>query len=268
MCGIYASISTRGLQTPSHALKHFLCNRGPDHTGSTQTNFTSSDGTPYFLSFLSTVLALRGDHTTPQPFDSSTIIDPSTSKSGSILCWNGEAWKISGEVVNGNDGQAIYDMLVKAVSMATSASDATIAVTKVLRSISGPFAFVFWDSVHGSIYCGRDRLGRRSLLYNFDNRSEDLEESEYIEFASIADPTKGNWIEIEADGIYKFSCNRSSSSSSITDSQYHPLSTLPLQCQRFEWDDFWAGSIVGIPQALSSVILLAMICLGKVDTDF
>ncbi|KAB8289689.1 hypothetical protein EYC80_010601 [Monilinia laxa] len=242
MCGIYASISTRGLQTSSHALKHFLCNRGPDHTGSAQANFNSSDGTIYFLSFLSTVLALRGDHITPQPFDGSTIVNASTSNPNSILCWNGEAWKIDGELVNGNDGQVIYDMLVKAVSTAISASDATVAVVKTLRSISGPFAFVFWDSFHGAIYCGRDRLGRRSLLYNVDNTSEDLGESEYIEFASTADPAQGNWKEIEADGIYKFSCDKNSFSFSKSGSQDHPLSNTPLPYQRFEWEDSEAVS--------------------------
>ncbi|ESZ92226.1 hypothetical protein SBOR_7391 [Sclerotinia borealis F-4128] len=243
MCGIYASISTRGLQSPSHALKHFLCNRGPDHIGSTQTNFTSSDGTTYFLSFVSTVLALRGDHITPQPFDGSTVVDASASNCGSILCWNGEAWKVGGELVNGNDGQVIYVMLVNAISLASSASDATLAVVKILRSISGPFAFVFWDNIHGAIYCGRDRLGRRSLLYNVDNKSEDLGESEYIEFASTSDPAKGNWKEIEADGIYKFSCSdKSIFSFSIPGSQNLPLSASPLSYQRYEWEDSEAES--------------------------
>lgn len=238
MCGIYASISTRGLQIPSHALKHSLCNRGPDHTGSAQTNFTASDGTPYCLSFLSTVLALRGDHITAQPFDGSAIINAPGPNPGSILCWNGEAWKVGGELVNGNDGQVIYDILVKAVSTAASASDATLAVLKVLRGISGPFAFVFWDNVHGTLYCGRDRLGRRSLLYNVDNKSENMGQSEYIEFASTADPAKGNWKEIEADGIYIFSCNdKTSPSFSKPDSLDLSISTSPLPYQRFEWEE-------------------------------
>ncbi|EDO04121.1 hypothetical protein SS1G_06604 [Sclerotinia sclerotiorum 1980 UF-70] len=238
MCGIYASISTRGLQIPSHALKHSLCNRGPDHTGSAQTNFTASDGTPYCLSFLSTVLALRGDHITAQPFDGSAIINAPGPNPGSILCWNGEAWKVGGELVNGNDGQVIYDILVKAVSTAASASDATLAVLKVLRGISGPFAFVFWDNVHGTLYCGRDRLGRRSLLYNVDNKSENMGQSEYIEFASTADPAKGNWKEIEADGIYIFSCNdKTSLSFSKPDSLDLSISTSPLPYQRFEWEE-------------------------------
>ncbi|TGO76380.1 hypothetical protein BELL_0159g00170 [Botrytis elliptica] len=238
MCGIYASISTRGLQTPSHALKHSLCDRGPDHTGLSQSNYTSSDGTQYFLSFLSTVLALRGDHVTPQPFDGSTGVDASATNSGSILCWNGEAWKVGGGLVNGNDGQVIYEMLVKAVSIATSASDATLAVVKSLRSISGPFAFVFWDSFHGSIYCGRDRLGRRSLLYNIDNESGVLGPAGSIEFASTADPAKGDWKEIEADGIYKFSCvDKNTFPSSMSHSQDNSLSGSLLPYQKFDWED-------------------------------
>ncbi|EMR81771.1 hypothetical protein ACHAPC_003592 [Botrytis cinerea] len=243
MCGIYASISTRGLQTPSHALKHSLCDRGPDHTGLSQSNYTSSDGTQYFLSFLSTVLALRGDHITPQPFGGSIGVDASTTNSGSILCWNGEAWKVGGELVNGNDGQVIYEMLVKAVSTTTSASDATLAVAKSLQSISGPFAFVFWDSFHGSIYCGRDRLGRRSLLYNVDNGSGDLGPSGSIELASTADPARGDWKEIEADGIYKFSCvDKNKFPLSTSDSQDNFLSRSLLPYQKFDWEDPEADS--------------------------
>src|SRR4051794_20595656 len=105
MCGIHASISSGGLLTPSPELKKLLCFRGPDHLGESQARFDSQEAR-YYLSFTSTVLALRGGHVTPQPF-----VD---TKSGSVLCWNGEAWSIGSEPIAGNDGQSIFDALTKA----------------------------------------------------------------------------------------------------------------------------------------------------------
>ncbi|TAQ84173.1 hypothetical protein B7494_g7502 [Chlorociboria aeruginascens] len=188
MCGIYASISTRAFRTQSRGLKQLLCNRGPDHIGEVQTRIDSKDGSSYYLSFTSTVLALRGGHITTQPF-----LDP---WSGSLLCWNGEAWKIGSETIVGNDGQAVFELLLKESSSHKRGSESCAAVLTALRSISGPFAFVFLDKVHGQIYFGRDRLGRRSLLYNSGSHPD------YIEFSSTADPDNGAWQEVEADAVY------------------------------------------------------------------
>ncbi|PQE06329.1 Asparagine synthase protein [Rutstroemia sp. NJR-2017a WRK4] len=235
MCGIYASISLRGFQNPSHALKPLLCNRGPDHTGSAQASRASRDGKPScYLSFLSTVLALRGDHIYRQPFGDSSLNagdgSISASNTGSILCWNGEAWRVGSEFIVGNDGQIIYEMLVREMSTAASAADASLAVIKILQNISGPFAFVFWDSVHGVLYTGRDRLGRRSLLYSIN------EESNCVEFASVADSSQGEWKEIEADGIYTFS---SSVEDSAFGSQNQPdssFSNSPFPLRHHSWN--------------------------------
>jgi asparagine synthetase B (glutamine-hydrolysing) len=235
MCGIYASISTRGFQNPSHALKPLLCNRGPDHTGSAQASLTSKDGKPScYLSFLSTVLALRGDHIYRQPFGDSISSAGdeaiSASNTGSILCWNGEAWRIGSEFVVGNDGQIIYEMLTREISTVASASDASLAVIRILQSISGPFAFVFWDSVHRVLYTGRDRLGRRSLLYSIDK------ESSCVEFASVADSSQGEWKEIEADGIYAFSCSVEDPSFENQNQQDSPFSNSSFPLQHHSWN--------------------------------
>jgi asparagine synthetase B (glutamine-hydrolysing) len=188
MCGIHASISTRGFQTPCRDLEHMLCNRGPDHIGRTQARIDNKNGISYWISLTSTVLALRGGQITAQPF-----VD---SSAGSALCWNGEAWKIGSGPVVGNDGQAVFESLIRASSAQTTASQSVLAIIEVLKSISGPFAFVFLDKHHDQIYFGRDRLGRRSLVYNNDSDSVSME------FASTADPAGGIWKEVEADGIY------------------------------------------------------------------
>jgi asparagine synthetase B (glutamine-hydrolysing) len=192
MCGIHVTISTQSFKSPSDDLQHLLCSRGPDHTGESHVEIKIKNGPSYWITAFSTVLALRGDHTTAQPF-----IDRS---SGSILCWNGEAWKIGSESIEGNDGQLLFDLLMGASSTQKCMSESTVTILNILHTVSGPFAFVFVDKIHGQIYFGRDRLGRRSLLYKFDS------DSTLLRFSSVADPHSGPWQEVEADAIYQLSC--------------------------------------------------------------
>jgi len=217
MCGIHASISVDGYQHPSYDLEDLLRKRGPDHTGKCQLRADDSEASLY-LSFTSTVLALRGGHVAPQPFT-----DPRT---GSVLCWNGEIWKIGKDAVSsGNDGEILFKALVHAASIDTV--EPPLGVLKVLSSISGPFAFVFLDKVHGRFFFGRDRLGRRSLLYNATSNS--------IEFASTSDPSNGNWKEVEADAIYMISYNTETTLvSGHTASGY--LSS-PFSTNRYPWNN-------------------------------
>lgn len=153
----------------------------------------TKNGSSCWISAMSTVLALRGDHVTVQPF-----IDPS---SGSVLCWNGEAWKFGSDSIEGNDGQLLLDLLMRASSTQKGVSESTIAVLNILQTASGPFAFVFVDKVHSQIYFGRDRLGRRSLLYKLDGDLNSLQ------LSSVADASSGAWKEVEADAIYRLSCD-------------------------------------------------------------
>ena len=184
------SVSTQGFQNLSDNLKHLLSCRGPDHIG--ESHVTIEHGFPYCVSALSTVLALRGDRTIAQPF---------IHGSGSILCWNGEAWSIGKEAIEGNDGQLLFDLLIEAIATEKSVDESTTAILEVFHTISGPFAFVFVDKIHGQIYFGRDRLGRRSLLYKID------EQSESIHLSSVADPSSQPWQEVDADAVYQFSCS-------------------------------------------------------------
>jgi asparagine synthetase B (glutamine-hydrolysing) len=189
MCGIHVSVSTRSFHPPSSGLKTLLCRRGPDHTGESKVE-VKRDGETFWLSLTSTVLALRGGRVQIQPF-----VD---HQHGSVLCWNGESWRIGSEPVEGNDGQRIFEALLQASSQRLSSASIE-AVLEVLRSIDGPFAFVFLDKIHGHIYFGRDRLGRRSLLYNAESSST------CIEFASTSDPGSHCWKEVETDAVYQLS---------------------------------------------------------------
>lgn len=228
MCGIHASISSRGFQVPGHDLKHDLCNRGPDHLGEAQAT-VENDGTTYCISLTSTVLALRGgEHLTPQPF-----VD---LQNGSILCWNGEAWKIGTQTIAGNDGQKVFEALSKEIQARNNVSESNSRVFEVISSIYGPFAFVFFDNIHKQLFFGRDRLGRRSLLYN------SFQNTEAIEFSSVGDTDRGPWNEVETDGIYVLSCaeNESIEQMQGQDASIMPPSVLPVR--KYSWEGKAAGS--------------------------
>ena len=180
MCGIHAVISLRPSEPLSESLKDRLCSRGPDHLGSVSTQLSNA-----FLTLTSTVLALRGDHIAKQP-----LIDEGT---GSILCWNGEAWRLGDEKLAVNDTDAVFELLVR-TTRDHVVDGATDHVLKALRTIEGPFAFVFFDRLNGRVYFGRDRLGRRSLLVSNTDGG--------LSLSSIAGTSSDEWSEVEADGFY------------------------------------------------------------------
>lgn len=244
MCGIHATISTSGFLSPSQALLSVLCQRGPDHLGKAQAVVECS-GSIYHLAFTSTVLSLRGDRVTTQPF-----VD---SISGSILCWNGEAWKTGAESVGGNDGQTIFDAIIRQTSDA--------GILEVFQSISGPFAFVFYDQTHKRLFFGRDRLGRRSLLCNDAGGT--------LQFSSVSDANKGNWKEVEADGIYVYTFEQAASRTAAAISSSQNSSLSDLQLQRYTWPT----NSVNIPkhdQILGSLMLHQKVgmLMGYLDTVF
>ncbi|KAG6030931.1 hypothetical protein E4U19_000170 [Claviceps sp. Clav32 group G5] len=184
MCGCHAAIYTAGACPQSAALERRLRNRGPDHQATVTKYLDDSHAT--ILALTSTVLSLRGDHVAKQP-----LVDPST---GSVLCWNGEAWKIRGREVQGNDAEGVMDLLSEASRSARSVDDGGTSVLRVLRDIEGPFAFIYYDEAARRLFYGRDRLGRRSLL---------VKAGDPFLLASVADDcAAGGWIEVEADGVY------------------------------------------------------------------
>ncbi|KAI5466315.1 asparagine synthase-domain-containing protein [Mariannaea sp. PMI_226] len=185
MCGIHAAISSSPDSPISPEVLRCLAKRGPDHTGTVQTQITGRDDAQQaalYLSFTSTVLALRGDHVAKQP-----LVDDAA---GSVLCWNGEAWAIRGRPVQGNDGEAVLALLAEA---SRSAATDPESVLNALRSIEGPFAFIYFDKTAGRLYYGRDRLGRRSLL---------IKAGQPFVLSSFAEDPSEAWKEVEADGCY------------------------------------------------------------------
>lgn len=194
MCGIHVVVSRKpDVDTailPS-TLRHCLCNRGPDHFGQVTTRLGQAS-----LTFTSTVLSLRGDHVTKQPFQDVTT--------GLVLCWNGEAWQINRQPVEGNDGETIFELLVEASrkSSETGSRDPILDVFRSINSITGPFAFVYYDAPSETLYFGRDRLGRRSLLI-----CRDEDDGSFV-LSSVAGACLEHWKEVESDGIYTLHLGR------------------------------------------------------------
>ena len=212
MCGIYISLSSGRRHPPSEELKRDLSCRGPHISGRINSLTTHDaqedikDGpVPVKFFIFSTVLALRGTSKVAQP-----IRD---RDSGAFLCWNGEAWKISGIPVEGNDALAVSSRLFKCTAELDAVKDdkdhtlpsdgldpvqraALQAYSHEISKIAGPFAFVFWSDKHKLLLFGRDCLGRRSLVCKVNL-------SQGFVISSICGTGQpGDWIEVATKGLY------------------------------------------------------------------
>ena len=188
---------------PNEELLDVLKKRGPDSMGMRSRTVNvqpiTSAGTladSRFLTFASTVLSLRGDSVIEQPLE-----DP---EAGSLLCWNGEAWKIDNALVQGNDAKAVFDLLLHASQScsnclhdgSSSLDQGTQNVIQAIGSITGPYAFVFYDAENRRVFYGRDALGRRSLVVKRYGAGS-------LAISSVPDASETDgWDEVEADGIY------------------------------------------------------------------
>ena len=213
MCGIFFSISEGDRLIPDEELLDALRKRGPDTIGTrsrtvtVQTVTSSNTFTQSrLLAFVSTVLSLRGDSIIDQPLE-----DPD---SGSLLCWNGEAWKIEHALVQGNDAKAVLEILLQAPqsSSARSQDGSSLPdqclqnIIQAVGSITGPYAFVFYDAQSRRVFYGRDALGRRSLVIK-------RYESGSLAISSVPDATEIiGWEEVEADGVYMLDLERNAAS--------------------------------------------------------
>ncbi|KAI9801980.1 MAG: hypothetical protein M1825_003036 [Sarcosagium campestre] len=207
MCGIYFSLSKTEPHRPSENSTKLLRNRGPDNFN---THVFRAENDDFFLSFSSSVLSLRGTGTTEQPLVNAT--------NGSVLCWNGEAWTIDEQKVKGNDASIIFRLLLDAldpekgvspvnhphgiagqISEDDARQQTLHSICRVIESISGPYAFVFYDAIYQRIIFGRDCLGRRSLL------TAKTENGAYV-ISSVADTSIKNaltqtWQEVNSAAL-------------------------------------------------------------------
>lgn len=217
MCGIFFALSD-GPSQPLEETRRLLEQRGPD---SCKTHIVRKDvcvlddasqSLTCHLTFVSTVLSLRGDHVHAQP-----LVDPTTQ---SVLCWNGEAWKIGSERVNGNDTELVFDLFLQAVK---GGGDRKLTISNfraAVAGISGPFSFVFYDAVNSRIFFSRDCLGRRSLLQGWGQDGS-------LKISSLCDGSHAeNFKEVGFDGVYMIDLEAPRSSLTPFKDRYH-IETLP-----------------------------------------
>ncbi|KAK7510970.1 asparagine synthase-domain-containing protein [Phyllosticta citriasiana] len=175
MCGIFASLSRHDPIHPDPTIAALLRNRGPDSQQTLERSVNQCH-----LVLHATVLALRGTSIVSQP-----LLD---RDSGSVLCWNGEAWEIDRQPVLGNDSEAVLGLFVDACRHQTT-------IASAISRVRGPYAFVFYDAPRRRLYFGRDCLGRRSLLCS--------EKAGSMILSSICDyKVSDQWHEVEANGIF------------------------------------------------------------------
>ncbi|KAI6865769.1 hypothetical protein KC343_g5660 [Hortaea werneckii] len=211
MCGIFCSVSCREPICPSPTLQELLQQRGPDAIGDLVVQVPGKHHEApanQHIKFYSSVLSLRGDDTVRQPYRGQR-------HSESTLCWNGEAWEISGQRPDGNDTELISDLIRTALTdeIASDAGSRTEAVSHIateiankLSTVAGPYAFVAYDPDLGILCFGRDFLGRRSLLTRVTDDGDFL-------LSSISDsPESSGWSEVEADGVYCVDLQRTADS--------------------------------------------------------
>ena len=198
MCGFSFLCSTKNPLDPDPELLALLRRRGPDGIRIARREVKSQDPTQevghgtFHMTFSASVLALRGESIVSQP-----LVD---DESGSILMWNGEAWKFGVEVVSGNDSELIFNRLLSCTGNSHGSKSHTRTkisnIKECLGQIEGPFAFLFYDAPSKRVFYGRDRLGRRSLLYRKNGDDE-------LMISSVAHETfSGEWSEVEPTGIH------------------------------------------------------------------
>ena len=217
MCGIFFSLSKSEFVYPAETTNRLINSRGPDSHQShfirvsfarDWPDFSDGDepGSSIYLNFTSSVLALRGDHVEVQP-----LVD---AASQSVLCWNGEAWKIGDEPVQRNDARCVFELLLEAVHSQKIQENSNCEpgrrarhlthFTQAISSISGPYSFVFYDGIGSRIIYARDYLGRRSLLHGYDDTAN-------FKISSVCDGSPSNHFEeVGTDGIYVVDLSRPS----------------------------------------------------------
>ncbi|KAL9124162.1 MAG: hypothetical protein Q9217_006481 [Psora testacea] len=201
MCGIFFSCSPVKYRQPSKHLLKCLERRGPDSVGKVTRTVNAKAGPrdlPWLLTVASSVLSFRSEKIVNQP------IEDSEFQSDSFLCWNGEAWKFDSEPIRGYDAEHVFRRLLEAARTrrvspdadTTSSESALQAVLDIINKVTGPYAFVFYDSLNQRVFYGRDALGRRSLLIKWSSDNS-------VEVASVRGEIDGqDWAEVDADGLY------------------------------------------------------------------
>ncbi|KAH9182163.1 hypothetical protein AeNC1_015862 [Aphanomyces euteiches] len=172
MCGIAAVVASNDaeLQELSEAAAAVVSRRGPNHLAT----WTFDIGSGRILHLTSAVLHLRGSTMCQQP-----VVD----EHGNVLLWNGEVF--DGVEVPNTESDTTY-VSKRLAAISDNSDDLSTSVVDAFAPICGPFAFCWFHAATRTLFYGRDRWGRRSLVSTRDSlpfvvASASLDEREYNE---------------------------------------------------------------------------------------
>ncbi|CAH8499770.1 unnamed protein product [Dicrocoelium dendriticum] len=229
MCGIAVVIAPSGQSQPTNSgIEHFqslvgcdcgtLLRRGPDSWFQTSITPFGLSSSPVQLLLLGSVLSQRGNSTTLQPLHSESTRNGSTY----ALLWNGEIYAHTEEHTNSlfinpcnNDDQA--------------------HVLSQFSSLFGPFAFILLELPTGTVYFGRDRYGRRSLVgrcghNTLGDQSLTLDAISSVVLRSVQSGEDDSkyvhqmWVELPASGVFSGHLRLVDQGWCIADITLHPWS--------------------------------------------
>ena len=133
-----------GQQAASLEVEGLLHRRGPDAQCATcfmNAEDMMDDERVQVGVCTASVLSMRGTRVAPQPLFATCGTQDEDKAFGqrSFLCWNGEVFSGLEVPALGNDGEAVLNALLEVPD------DDDEALLRVLSSIHGPFAFVYWQ---------------------------------------------------------------------------------------------------------------------------
>ncbi|KAI9512621.1 asparagine synthase-domain-containing protein [Russula earlei] len=156
--------------------------RGPDAQCRHQTTLKGVGGGIVHLDFFASELRLRGD---------APVTQPHVKESGDVLCWNGEIFEGLDVRPDENDGARL--------SGALSGLDDASDVVRLLGTLEGPYAFVYYHHLSRKLFFARDPLGRRSLLVHWPtNKSPHL----LLASVSIGTSNDFDFTDLSTEHIY------------------------------------------------------------------
>lgn len=193
-----AGISNEPTKPPSHAhcIARILA-RGPDYARHTCYRLPGLS-----IECFSSVLSLR------QPFKPQPV-----AADGFVLHFNGEIY--NEECLQGND----TEFVLREICSASRAHGRQHAVSLAVQRLVGEFAYVVWDQETHTVYFGKDRIGKRSLLF--------AENSDRVCVASLMPDS--NAVECVGGVLYQFSLNTLRvESQRIMGASYTPINNADL----------------------------------------
>eukprot|EP01126_Amoeba_proteus_P061297 TRINITY_DN8212_c0_g1_i1.p1 TRINITY_DN8212_c0_g1~~TRINITY_DN8212_c0_g1_i1.p1 ORF type:complete len:249 (-),score=37.45 TRINITY_DN8212_c0_g1_i1:1250-1954(-) len=152
-----------------------LKRRGPDGFSSVITEGNLE------LILMGAILHLRG---------LDPVLQPTKDEQGNVLVFNGEIFGGLEVPLEDNDTET----LLSSLSRCNSHSE----IHQTMEKILGPWSFAYWKPATRTLYFGRDKLGRRSLLVSCSNNIFALSS------VFVSDPNF-SWFELQPKGLkYNF----------------------------------------------------------------